>query len=174
MFATEEQGRFVKQEFDIETILKDNTPLLARIAATHEATPSLQEDLLQDISVAVWRALESFRGEANIRTFIAKIAHNKAVDHVLREKRHNDSLNKNADIEDIHGTAMQQRSDIQIDLFSALHRLSLGHRQVITMQLEGFNYSEIGGVLGLTESTVAKRASRARQQLEQYLGHSNG
>ena len=59
------------------------------------------------------------------------------------------------------------------DLMSAIYRLSLPLRQVITMQLEGFTYSEIASVLGTSEAAVTKRAGRARALLEQLLGSNN-
>ena len=52
---------------------------------------------------------------------------------------------------------------------SALHKLEVKYRQVMALQLEGFNQSEIAQTLGLTESAVAKRASRARQQLSSLM-----
>ncbi|SNY45919.1 RNA polymerase sigma-70 factor, ECF subfamily [Arsukibacterium tuosuense] len=154
---------------NIEKLLTEYAPFLARIVAIHEANPSLREDLLQEISLAVWRALESYRGEASIKTFVARIAHNRGVDHVLRETRRNDSINDLQSVDELPTTMTQANNDMQLDFISALYRLPLGYRQVITMQLEGFTQAEIGEVLGLNESAVAKRASRARQQLEKLF-----
>ncbi|WP_342805640.1 sigma-70 family RNA polymerase sigma factor [Alteromonas sp. M12] len=153
----------------IEDILSQYAPLLARIAATYEADLGLREDLIQDISLAVWRALETFRGDSSIKTFIARVAHNRSVDHVLRESRRNNNLSDENidDLQTMSPNATHQ--DKHLDLMSALRQLTLGHRQIITMQLEGFTQLEIASVLGLSEAAVAKRASRARQQLEQLL-----
>lgn len=153
----------------IENVLTQYAPLLARIAATYESNQSLCEDLLQDISLAVWRALESYRGDASIKTFVARIAHNRAVDHVLRETRRNQAISDNHCVDEIHAEGNGVSSDMQIDFMTAIYRLSLGYRQVITMQLEGFTQLEISVVLGINESAVAKRASRARAQLELLL-----
>lgn len=155
--------------FNIEKLLTEYAPFLARIAAIHEANPSLREDLLQEISLAVWRALESYRGDASIKTFVARIAHNRGVDHVLRETRRNEPINDLQSVDELPITMTQANNDMQLDLISALFRLPLGYRQVITMQLEGFTQGEIGEVLGINESAVAKRASRARQQLEKLF-----
>ncbi|MEP4890943.1 MAG: sigma-70 family RNA polymerase sigma factor [Aliiglaciecola sp.] len=157
------------QATGIDEILQQYAPLLARIAATYEADLGLREDLIQDISLAVWRALETFRGDSSVKTFIARVAHNRAVDHVLRESRHNKNLS-NEDIDDVQIISPNvSNQDKQLDLMSALRHLNLKYRQIITMQLEGFTQLEIASVLGLSEAAVAKRASRARQQLEQLL-----
>jgi RNA polymerase sigma-70 factor (ECF subfamily) len=146
--------------------------LLARVAATFEANVALQDELIQEMSLAVWRAFdagsfshdEGFRGEASIKTYVARIAHNKAVDHVIKEqKRVEVSGAENVQYENAvsEGDCTEQT----LDLMSALHK----YRQVMALQLEGFNQNEIAQTLGLTESAVAKRASRARQQLSSLM-----
>jgi RNA polymerase sigma-70 factor (ECF subfamily) len=158
---------------NIQAVLQEFTPLLSRIAASYEFDASLQEDLLQDISLAVWRALDSFRGDAKLKTFVAKIAHNRCIDHVIKQKRTTGKWVEldERDIVDKQSVAdsMQQKRDASLDLFSALHKLAIANRQVITMQLEGFSYLEIANVLGISEAAVTKRAARAKQQLEQWL-----
>lgn len=159
----------MSQRFNIVKVLEQYAPLLGRIAAIHENNEQLREDLIQDISVSIWRALESFRGDASMKTFIARIAHNRSVDHVLKETRRNERFQDSHDIDLAQSHANTKAQDQQIDFMAALHQLPLGYRQVITMQLEGFTQAEIGQILGLTEAAVAKRVSRARKQLEQLL-----
>lgn len=164
---------------NIENVLSEYAPLLARIAATHEANATIREDLIQDMSLAVWRGLASFRSEASVKTFVTRIAHNRAVDHVLRESRRNKHVvsgcqdyQQAIDTLDAHHNRTEQDNNQQehrLDLMTALFRLPLAYRQVIAMQLEGFTQVEIAQILGLKETAIAKRASRARQQLEQWL-----
>ncbi len=51
----------------------------------------------------------------------------------------------------------------------AIHRLPLAYRQVVTLTLEGLGYGEIAEVLGISESNVGVRLSRARQILRESL-----
>jgi RNA polymerase sigma-70 factor (ECF subfamily) len=50
-----------------------------------------------------------------------------------------------------------------------VQRLPLNHRQVVTLLLEGLSYAEIADVLGITETNVGARLTRARQMLRQLL-----
>jgi len=50
-------------------------------------------------------------------------------------------------------------------LFDAIQRLPIEYRQVITLTLEDMSYSEIAQVLGISESNVGVRLTRARQML---------
>lgn len=159
----------MKSKANIEQVLANYSGLLARIASSYEADKQLQEDLLQDISLAVWRALENFQDKSSLKTYIAKIAHNRSVDHVLKYSKKNEHSFDDATNEYVDESNSSGSNEKSLDLMSALHRLSIKYRQVITMQLEGFTQAEIAKVLGIQQDAVAKRASRARQMLEQWL-----
>jgi Sigma-70, region 4 len=58
-------------------------------------------------------------------------------------------------------------------LLKAINRLPVPYRQVITLALEGLEYAEIAEVLGIGESNVGVRLSRARKlmrDLHQFSG----
>jgi RNA polymerase sigma-70 factor (ECF subfamily) len=54
-------------------------------------------------------------------------------------------------------------------LLAAIQQLSIPYRQIVTMALEGMSYTEIADVLGITESNVGARLTRARQMLRALL-----
>ena len=58
----------------LAALLREHGGLIVRIARSHESDRGRAEELVQDIHVAIWQALPKFRGEANLRTFIARIA----------------------------------------------------------------------------------------------------
>ena len=70
-----------------EDIAKLHAPLIRRIARSYESNTARADELVQDIHLALWQALPRFRGEASVRTFVARIAHNRAISHVAREAR---------------------------------------------------------------------------------------
>jgi RNA polymerase sigma-70 factor (ECF subfamily) len=156
---------------DIEAVLREHGPMLGRIAGSYESEPARRDDLLQEISLAVWKALASWRGDASLRTFLARVAHNRAIDHLTREKRaRGDELHDehaDPDASPFHHAEAHQRRK---DLLAAVRALPLGQRQVVVLALEGFSQREIGDTLNLEENTVAQRLSRARRQLQGILG----
>ena len=171
----------MKETIQIEKLLSEYAPLMARIAATFEANKSLQDELIQEMSLAVWRAFEGaskgsdsgFRGEASVKTFVAKVAHNKAVDHVIKEQRRQE-FTRDGEFDSSHTTSASSSRDVTlqenaIDLMTGLRQLEIKYRQVLALLLEGFSQLEIANMLGIKESAVAKRVSRARQQLTQIM-----
>lgn len=158
---------------DIETILRQHGPLLSRIAASYERDAMRREDLLQEISLALWRAIGGWRGDASLRTFVARVAHNRAVDHIARHSRLGetelDDQHPDPALDPLRNAEVQQR---RAGLLDAVQALPLRHRQVVVLALEGFSQREIAQSLGLEENTVAQRLSRARRQLREQMGEA--
>jgi len=147
-------------------------PSLDRLAAAYEADPAERDDLLQDISFALWRALPSFRGDCSERTFVYRIAHNRGLTHRARRKVRATEPLESADVvpdprPDPERTLIRTLSREQLQ--GAVRRLPEGARQVVTLSLSGLTAAEIGEVLGITENNAAVRLSRARRALKDLL-----
>lgn len=158
----------LEEQFD--RLLAANGAALARLAAGYTNTPSDRDDLLQEIAIAVWQGLPRFRGECSERTFLFRIAHNRAIAHLARSRAQPvaagemEAPDPSPDPET--GLAQEQRAE---SLQRAIHRLPLVYRQVIILSLEGLGYREIAEVLGVSENNVGARLTRARQMLRTSL-----
>jgi RNA polymerase sigma-70 factor (ECF subfamily) len=157
----------LERQFD--RLLAANGAAVTRLAASYTNTPADRDDLVQEIALAIWRGLPHFRGECSERTFLFRIAHNRAVSYVTRRRTPasvetfdvpDPALNPEA------GLAREQQGE---RLHAAVRALPLLYRQVVTLMLEGMDYSEIAQVLGLSESNVGARLSRARQMLREAM-----
>lgn len=155
-----------------EEIEKEFGPMIRRIALSHEADKALAEELVQDIWLALWRALPSFRGQSSLRTFVARIATYCAITHVRRNARHPRPVELPADLPASEpGPEHQAISrDRQAKLVLAVRALPLPLRQVTLLALEGLAAQEIASVLGISANAVAIRLSRAREALRNRLG----
>jgi RNA polymerase sigma-70 factor (ECF subfamily) len=153
-------------------LLNEFGPGLTRLASSYEAAPQAREDLLQDIRVALWVALPKFRGEASLRTFIYRIAHNRALTHVWRRKQ-TGALEPIDDLQliDKHPgpEARVIESGSRDRLLQAIRGLPLPFKQVITLALEDMSNGEMAAVLGISENNLAVRMSRARALLRARL-----
>ena len=154
-------------------LLQEHDRALRRLAASYERDPSKQQDLIQDIWLAVWQALPRFRGECSERTFVFRIAHNRAVSHVDHwHRRRADSLDEDAPLaasqpDPEHALSIEQRRE---RLQAAVQSLPIGLRQVVVLTLEGLSHAEVADVVGITENNVAVRLTRARAALSRLLG----
>lgn len=130
-----------------------------------------RDDLLQEIAMALWRALPSFRGDCSERTFVFRIAHNRCITHLSR-RRFTVSLEESElEVEDPSATAetaLAEEQDRQ-GLLAAIRELPAIHREVLVLALEGMEYREIADVVGISESNVGVRLNRARERLRKLL-----
>lgn len=153
-------------------IIGEHEPAIRRLAASYEREPARREDLVQDIWLALWQALPAFRGGCSERTFVFRVAHNRAITHVRRwVRRHADALDDETALAavtpDPERTAAEHQQRTR--LLAAVRELPLGVRQAIVLRLEGLSHREIADVLGITENNVAVRLSRARAALARHL-----
>ena len=168
-----EQDKKIELAKQYEALWQEFGPSLQRLVFSYEFLPQAREDLLQEILLALWIALPRFRGESSLRTFVFRIAHNRALTHVWRRKRTGipedpESLqlaDKRAGPESsaIHN-ANQER------LLQAIRELPVSLKQVMTLALEETSHAEIAEILGISENNVAVRLNRARNLLREKLG----
>jgi RNA polymerase sigma-70 factor (ECF subfamily) len=140
---------------------------LARLARAHEADPALQQDLLQEIYIALWRSLPAFQNRCSLRTWVYRVAHNVAATHVLRARRRRTSQLVNLDdVEiadestDFGATIDESRALARIS--GLIQRLKPIDRQVIILHLEGLSRDDIAEIAGLSFSNVAIKIHRIK------------
>ena len=120
--------------------------------------------------MAVWRALKAFAGQCSLNSYIYRVMHNVAVDHVRRMARQPRSeANEECASEASNPELALTRAKQQQQLLRALQRLPLSLRQVMLLKLEDLSNGEIAETLGLSESNVGVRLNRARQQLKEWM-----
>lgn len=155
---------------DFNRIIAAYGPGIARVAASYEADRALAEDLTQEILLAIHRALPSLRDETALAPFVFRIAHNRGVTHVMRqvgERRRSEELrppDETATPEQLLLADERTRR-----LTTAVRRLPLPYRQVMTLLLEDLSHAEIAEALGLTRTNVGVRVNRAKTQLKALL-----
>lgn len=155
-----------------ETLLAANRPALARLAASYATSPADRDDLLQEIAMGLWLALPGFRAECSERTFLFRIAHNRCISHLARRRPQVSLDELEIDPVDQGATPDTGVSDAQQTerLQDAVRRLPLTYRQVIVLLLEDLDYRQIAQVLGISETNVGARLTRARGLLRAQLG----
>ncbi|WP_262689497.1 RNA polymerase sigma factor [Kordiimonas aestuarii] len=160
---------------EFNAVLGEYGPMLSRIVASYEVDPAQQQEVLQDVSLALWQALPKFRGDGSLKAFVARVAQNRAVSHVAkaanrpRQAELNDEIICKADGPEVRLEKEQQRAQ----LLYAVRALPLNLRQVTTLALEGFSHREIAETLGISENNAMVRFSRAKEALKLQMARGN-
>lgn len=173
---------------ELERVLSIHAAALSRLAASYESRPALREELLQDIAFALWRALPTFRHEASEKTFVMRIATNRALSHIAARKTDvlkgthpvNSELMGRVPFKadaalqavDPHPRPEEEAANMQgaARLQAAVRGLPLALRQVMVLALEGLDHDESARVLGISAGNVAVRLHRAKTRLKAALG----
>lgn len=158
----------------IERIISDHGQGLRRVAAAYEADQMLQEDLFQDILIAIHQALPALREKDRVAPYVYRIAHNRAASHVSRAVRRRageacmleEAGEEGAEPSPEQVLAENERAS---RLEWAVRRLPLAYRQAVSLYLEDMSYADIAEALDISQSNVGVRINRAKQMLKEML-----
>lgn len=161
-------------------ILREHARPLERVLASYARSEADRADLRQEVALALWSALPSFRGDCSERTFLLRIAHNRSVSFLVRC-----GATMDAEVLDDHADQVvattgknpalsYERKEQDNRLLAAVRAVPVPLRQVVTLLLEGLSYREIAAVLGISENNIGVRASRARAAIRVLLEESEG
>lgn len=156
---------------DINEVVAQHGSLILRVATSYEADWHRAADLAQEIVLAVWKALPQFRGEASLRAFVARIAQNRCISHVIQEGGRHRTAELTEELPS--GGEGPEEAAIATDrrerLLAAVRRLPLAYRAAVTLSLEDLSTLEIADALGVSTNAVAIRLTRAKGLLRKML-----
>lgn len=129
------------------------------------------EDAAQEAFIAAANALESFRGQSSVRTWLFSIAINACRGRLRRRRARRALANTLAAVQRVFGTSelpeqRAERSDRDRRLWAAVDRLDDKHRLVVLLRyVYDMPAGEIAQALGISEGTVHSRLHYARREL---------
>ena len=136
-------------------------------------------DLTQEVFIKVYNSLNRYRSEFKFSTWIYKIAHNAAIDHLRRHAVREQALSGTVDgeprevaIESRRLTPEQEseRKERRTEIESVVQLLQSSYRELIVLRhSHDLSYDEIAEVTGLPLGTVKNRLFRAREAMRDLL-----
>src|ERR671912_259852 len=136
-------------------------------------------DLTQEIFIKVYSSLSRYRAEFKFSTWIYKIAHNAAVDHLRRTSTREQSLSVGTETDNYElpleseGLTPEQESEREErrgEIENVVRSLPTAYRELIVLRhSQDLTYEEIVEVTGLPLGTVKNRLFRAREMMRQQF-----
>ncbi|MFK8001235.1 MAG: RNA polymerase sigma factor [Polyangiales bacterium] len=132
------------------------------------------EDLVQDVFMALPKAMRRFRGDCSIETFLLSIAANRSRHHARSLFRFRRAIGRVAEEPVSRRSRDAEEVILQGELRAALERgiakLSHNHRVTFVLcSVEERSSVEAASILGVPEGTVRTRLFHARQKLRDHL-----
>src|SRR5919202_1920110 len=137
-------------------------------------------DLTQDVFIKVYGSLARYRSEYKFSTWIYRIAHNTAIDHLRRQTTREQELSaRTPDGETYERPVasdaptpeqMSERAERRAEIEDVIQQLPPTYRELIVLRhAHDLSYDEIAEVTGLPLGTVKNRIFRAREAMRQPL-----
>ena len=129
------------------------------------------DDLYQEVLIKIWNALDNFRQESSVNTWVYRITTNTALQSINKSKSTKSNLlpdNLKTEIDTIDESEKQIQIQIQIQiqkLQKAISTLKEIDRIIISLLLEGNSYKEIAEITGINISNVGVRINRIKKKL---------
>jgi RNA polymerase sigma-70 factor (ECF subfamily) len=140
--------------------------------------PDVAADVAQDVWIQIFRALPSWRGDAQFGTWVHRIAVNRTLNALRRLKRIGrveQSLDDAGDdgAAPLAGATVEPEGDralLAATIEEAAQRLAPGARQVFVLHdVEGYTHEEIAEALGITPGGSKSQLFKARAKLRRLL-----
>jgi RNA polymerase sigma-70 factor, ECF subfamily len=136
-------------------------------------------DLTQEVFIKVYNSLARYRSEYKFSTWIYKIAHNAAIDHLRRHTTREQSL-----VDDVGGESRElavmyskpnpeqesEKEERRAEIERVVLELPAAYKELVVLRhSHDLSYDEIAEVTGLPLGTVKNRLFRAREAMRQQF-----
>jgi RNA polymerase sigma-70 factor, ECF subfamily len=161
------ESRTVEQR--IEAAVREHAQLVFKICYAVVRNHHDAEDATQEVFLRIWRNASRLKEIEDLRSWIARIAWNVAIDRKRRPPEQ--QIDEHFEVSQ---TASAERDVITgqmlVLLERAIAKLPRKEREVLILaSVEEMSMAEIAQVLGASEATVRGRVFRARQQLRERM-----
>jgi RNA polymerase sigma-70 factor, ECF subfamily len=138
-------------------------------------------DLAQEVFIKVYNSLGRYRPEFKFSTWIYRIAHNAAIDHLRRQGA---TRTEEIEVEGPEGTTFEkplaskaptpeqetERGERRAEIEEVVAQLPPAYRELIVLRhSHDLSYDEIAEVTSLPLGTVKNRIFRAREAMRELL-----
>lgn len=157
---------------DIKSIVHENYALVYRICYSILMNREDAEDVTQEVFLAVHQSLNSFNNHSKISTWLYRIAVNKSLNHIKKNRVMMVELNQEHDVnyycidQDSHELLNQQEAILK----KALLELPEKQRKIFVMnKYNGFTAKEIAEIfecsLGSVEVSIHRTIKKIRKKI---------
>lgn len=153
-----------------DNIYEKYAPKVFRICLGYTNNYDQAKDLTQDTFIAVWENLNDFRGDSSLATWIFRIASNKCLRALDKEKRH-ERLIKTLPTNDAETIEIDTNDAKLTVLRNCIAELPETHRLIIGMYMEDIPQEKIAEILGISHANVRVKIHRIKLTLTEKLKH---
>jgi RNA polymerase sigma factor (sigma-70 family) len=155
------------------SVIENHKGILYKVASSYCKNSSDRNDLVQEIIIQLWKAFDNYNDQYKYSTWIYRIALNVAISFYRKENSRKVIANPltvqilNFPEDDFTDEKEQQLSILQ-QFITELKELD---KALMLLYLEEKSYKEIAAIIGITETNVATRIGRIKNNLKQKFSN---
>lgn len=166
-----------------KTFIDNYAALVYRAIASFGISKEDTEDLCQEVFIDVYRNIKKFRKESGISTWLYRIAINKSLNFMRKNKQSLWLKKNNSTIDDNEIYSVNNKYEESTEskyvnneqkaiLYKQIEKLSKNQRIAFTLnKIDNLSYKEISEIMDISVSSVESLIHRAKKNLQAKLLH---
>lgn len=156
------------------SVIKEHQNLIYKICFTYCSEEEDRRDLQQEILIQLWNALSKYDGRVKMSTWVYRIALNTAISFYRSGRKHK-SNKQTLDESIISLPDMSENTELNEQiamLYQVIEQMNSLEKALILLYLDGNKYRDIAEIMGITETNVATKISRIKQQIKEKFNQN--
>ncbi|HTE01732.1 MAG TPA: sigma-70 family RNA polymerase sigma factor [Mucilaginibacter sp.] len=157
----------IKEQF--LQLIEQNKGIIYKVARSYGKNEEDREDLFQEIIIQLWKAFERYDEQYKLSTWMYRIALNVAISFYRKDRKRTAAefplTEGMTEIAEDNGNSELEANIAMLQQF--INELKELDKALMILYLESKSYKEIAEILGITETNVATKISRIKDQLKQ-------
>ena len=154
--------------------LEEHSSSVIKVARAYTLTKDECQDLAQEILLQAWSSIPKFEGKASPATWFYRVALHTAMNWHRKDRPRRLRQKPLLDVQTLAATSVDSSEEIEQrelveQLYQAIHQLPMTDVALVLLYLDDMSYREMASVLGISESNVGVKLSRAKKALATLL-----
>ena len=163
-----------KKKEKFKTIIKENEQKILGICRHYSSNGEDLKDMYQEVLINIWKSIDSFRGDAQLSTWIYRVAVNTVFGFTNKEIRRQKLFLNQSDpswqnLADIDENTAKEKEELFQILENQINQLSVIDKIIMSLVLESVSYKEISVVIGITEPNLRVKIHRIKNELKEAI-----
>jgi len=154
--------------------IESNKGILFKICRIYQDNAEDRDDLLQEMTLQLWLAYDSFRSESKFSSWMYRVALNTAIAFFKKQKRRPDDQSLPYEFDRAEELSRVNEEEEKLAMFyKAVHQLDKIEKALIYLYMENQSYEEIATHLGITAVNARVKMSRLKDKLKEITKKMN-